>query len=91
LDSVHIWRLGIYSLTVYCISAYGHDLRERLINRSKTGADLWAEGLGRPAPHVAFWQSGDLAVLQRRPRTISMPARNERCTGKNARQGAHTQ
>jgi hypothetical protein len=33
---------------------------------------------------------GRKRVLQRQPRTISTPPRNERCAGKNARQGADT-
>jgi len=94
MESVHIWRLEIYSPTINRVRLHSDDLRDMpLINceQAKPALTVQARGPGRPPPHlcVAIWQSGNRTVLQRRPRAILTPPRNERCPNENTRQGTH--
>jgi hypothetical protein len=64
LESVHIWRLGIHSLTVYRARLYGDDLRDvPLINReqAKLALIVQARGPGRP-PLTAVLLSGKAEI-----------------------------
>ena len=95
MDSVHIWRLAIHSLTVYRIRPYLDDPRDvalMSLKQAMLAADRLDTRDAAPPPFLA------MLLCRRKSNRPSAPATNnftaaadERCTGKKAREGAHAQ
>jgi hypothetical protein len=62
LDPVHIWRLGIHSLTVYRVRFYGDVCATCAANR-QAGADRAGRGPGPPSPLSAMLLSGKAEIV----------------------------
>ena len=58
MDSLHIWRLGIHSLTVHRVRLYGDDLRDVVLINRAASKQCWRSSCrheGRGALPPAMW------------------------------------